>query len=250
MVLRSLPLAAPGCRRLPLAAGRPPQMEDEDYVVAAAAGAAGTRGARRLRRDAVRHRAWRAERIGASGHRVAVRASATESGAEEDEAGAAFKWKWNIDGGELFEECLRRAKLEGHLPDLMRGCPFSGQTALTRSMLRALTLPYVTRALNGDFPGSDLKAAEEAHIASLDAYCRKHWAPTGQVANGRWPGGAPLWWHTRASLDDGEWVPRVPAWQCAVCGEEAFPFEECGRCRPARTAPVQHGVPASTQGRV
>ena len=85
-------------------------MEDEDYVVAAAAGAAGTRGARRLRRDAVRHRAWRAERIGALGHRVAVRASATESGAEEDEAGAAFKWKWNIDGGELFEECLRRAK--------------------------------------------------------------------------------------------------------------------------------------------
>ncbi|EOD21599.1 hypothetical protein EMIHUDRAFT_117062 [Emiliania huxleyi CCMP1516] len=59
-------------------------MDDEDYVVAAAAGAAGTRGARRLRRDAVRHRAWRAERIGASGHRVAVRASATESGAEED----------------------------------------------------------------------------------------------------------------------------------------------------------------------
>ena len=87
-------------------------------------------------------------------------------------------------------------------------------------------------------------------IASLDAYCRKQWAPTGQVANGRWPGGAPLWWHTRASLDDGEWVPRVPAWQCAMCGEEAFPFEECGRCRPARTAPVQHGVPAGTQGRV
>ena len=91
VVLRSLPLAA-ACRRLPLvAAGRPPQIEDEDYVVAAAAGAAGTRGARRLRRDAVRHRAWRAERIGASGHRVAVRASATESGAEEDEAGAAWK---------------------------------------------------------------------------------------------------------------------------------------------------------------
>ena len=58
-----------------------------------------------------------------------------------------------MDGGELFEECLRRAKLEGHLPDLMRGCPFSGQTALTRSLLRALALPlYVTRALNGDFP--------------------------------------------------------------------------------------------------
>ena len=112
----------------------------------------------------MRHREWRAERIGALCHRVAVRASATESGAEEDEAGAA--WKWNIDGGELFEECLRRAKLEGHLPDLMRGCPFSGQTALTRSLLRALTLPYVTRALNGDFPGSDLKAAEEARIAS------------------------------------------------------------------------------------
>ena len=90
MALRPLPLAAAGCRRLPLAAGRPPQMEDEDYVVAAAAGA-GTRGARRLRRDAVRHRAWRAKRIGASGHRVAVRASATESGAEEDEAGAAWK---------------------------------------------------------------------------------------------------------------------------------------------------------------
>ena len=211
-------------------------------------GAAGTRGARPLLRDAVRHREWRTERIGALCHRVAVRASATESGAEEDEAGAA--WKWNIDGGELFEECLRRAKLEGHLPDLMRGCPFSGQTALTRSLLRALTLPYVTRALNGDFPGSDLKVAEEAHIASLDAYCRKQWAPTGQVANGRWPGGAPLWWHTRASLDDGECVPRVPAWQCTVCGEEAFPFEECGRCRPARTAPVQHGVPAGTQGRV
>ena len=103
---------------------------------------------------------WRAERIGALCHSVAGRAAATKSGAEEDEAGAA--WKWNIDGGELFEECLRRAKLEGHLPDLMRGCPFSGQTALTRSMLRALTLPYVTRALNGDFPGSDLKAAEEA----------------------------------------------------------------------------------------
>ncbi|EOD30921.1 hypothetical protein EMIHUDRAFT_99210 [Emiliania huxleyi CCMP1516] len=181
-------------------------MEDEDYVVAAAAGAAGTRGARRLRRDAVRHRAWRAERIGALGHRVAVRASATESGAEEDEAGAAFKWKWNIDGGELFEECLRRAKLEGHLPDLMRGCPFSGQTALTRSMLRALTLPYVTRALNGDFPGSDLKAAEEAHIASLDAYCRKHWAPTGQVANGRWPGGAG---HGGARLSEAEGEPRT-----------------------------------------
>ena len=56
-------------------------MEDEDYVVAAAAGAAGTRGV------AVRHREWRAERIGALCHRVAVRASATESGAEEDEAG-------------------------------------------------------------------------------------------------------------------------------------------------------------------
>ena len=151
-------------------------MENEDYVVAAAAGAADTRGARSLRRDAVRHREWRTERIGALCHRVAVRASATESGAEEYEAGAA--WKWNIDGGELFEECLRRAKLEGHLPDLMRGCPFSGQTALTRSLLRALTLPYVTRALNGDFPGSDLKVAEEAHIASLDAYCRKQWAPT------------------------------------------------------------------------
>ena len=123
---RWLQLAAAGCRWL--AAGRPPQMENEDYVVAAAAGAADTRGARSLRRDAVRHREWRTERIGALCHRVAVRASATESGAEEDEAGAA--WKWNIDGGELFEECLRRAKLEGHLPDLMRGCPFSGQTAL------------------------------------------------------------------------------------------------------------------------
>ena len=65
-----------------------------------------------------------------------------ERGGGADEAGAAFKWKWNIDGGELFEECLRRAKLEGHLPDLMRGCPFSGQTALTRSLLRALTFPY------------------------------------------------------------------------------------------------------------
>ena len=43
----------------------------------------------------------------------------------DDASGAAFKWKWNIDGGELFEECLRRAKLEGHLPDIMRGCPFS-----------------------------------------------------------------------------------------------------------------------------
>ena len=62
VALRPLPLAAAGCRRLPLAAGRPPQMENEDYVVAAAAGAAGTRGARRLRRDAVRHREWRAER--------------------------------------------------------------------------------------------------------------------------------------------------------------------------------------------
>ena len=77
-------------------------MEDEDYVVTADAGAAGTRGARPLRRDAVRHREWRAERIGALCHRVrAVRASATENGAEEDEdeAGAAFKWKWNIDDG-------------------------------------------------------------------------------------------------------------------------------------------------------
>ena len=148
VVLRLLPLAAI-CRRLPLAAGRPPQMENEDYVVAAAAGAADTRGARSLRRDAVRHREWRTERIGALCHRVAVRASATESGAEEDEAGAA--WKWNIDGGELFEECLRRAKLEGHLPDLMRGCPFSGQTALTRSLLRALTLPYVTRVSTATF---------------------------------------------------------------------------------------------------
>ena len=46
VALRPLPLAAAGCRRLPLAAGRPPQMEDEDYVVASAAGAAGTRGAR------------------------------------------------------------------------------------------------------------------------------------------------------------------------------------------------------------
>ena len=82
VVLRSLPLAAI-CRRLPLAAGRPPQMENEDYVVAAAAGAADTRGARSLRRDAVRHREWRTERIGALCHRVAVRASATESGAEE-----------------------------------------------------------------------------------------------------------------------------------------------------------------------
>ena len=102
---------------------------------------------------------------------VAVRASATESGAEEDEAGAA--WKWNIDGGELFEECLRRAKLEGHLPDLMRGCPFSGQTALTRSLLRALTLPYVTRALNGDFPGSDLKVAEEAQGGRTTRFTRQ-----------------------------------------------------------------------------
>jgi len=77
-------------------------MEDEDYVVTADAGAAGTRGARPLSRDAVRHREWRAERIGALCHRVrAVRASATENGAEEEEeeAGAAFKWKWNIDDG-------------------------------------------------------------------------------------------------------------------------------------------------------
>ena len=94
VVLRSLPLAA-ACRRLPLAAGRPPQMEDEDYVVAAAAGAAGTRGV------AVRHREWRAERIGALCHRVAVSQGLGdgERGGGADEAGAAFKWKWNIDDG-------------------------------------------------------------------------------------------------------------------------------------------------------
>ena len=74
----AVPLAAAGCQA-PAAYG--------SYVVAADAGAAGKRGARRLRRDAVRHREWRAERIGALCHRVAVRASATESGAEEDEAG-------------------------------------------------------------------------------------------------------------------------------------------------------------------
>ena len=149
-------------------------------MVAAAAGAADTRGARSLRRDAVRHREWRTERIGALCHRVAVRASATESGAEEDEAGAA--WKWNIDGGELFEECLRRAKLEGHLPDLMRGCPFSGQTALTRSLLRALTLRADSSLRD---TGSQRRLSRirpegsgGAHIVSLDAYCRKQWAPT------------------------------------------------------------------------
>ena len=30
-----------------------------------------------------------------------------ERGGGADEAGAAFKWKWNIDGGELFEESFR-----------------------------------------------------------------------------------------------------------------------------------------------
>jgi len=41
--------------------------------------------------------------------------------------------------------------MEDEYYDLMRGCPFSGQTALTRSLLRALTLPYVTRVSTATF---------------------------------------------------------------------------------------------------
>jgi len=130
----ALPLTAADCRWLPLAAAGPGHPASGIRGLRGGGGRGGRRHTRcspppPRRGEAQR---WRAERIGALCHSVAGRAAATESGAEEDEAGAAFTWKWNIDGGELFEECLRRAKWEGHLPDLMRGCPFSGQTALTR----------------------------------------------------------------------------------------------------------------------
>ena len=60
------------------------------------------------------------------------------------------------------------------------------------------------------------KAVEEAHIASLDAYCRRQRAPTGQVANGRWP-------------------RRNAGCECLYSDREALQLHKAYDCSPACT---------------
>ena len=130
---------------------------------------------------------------------------------------------------EEFHECLDRARREGHLPDFEPGRPFRHQKTTTRVIMTSLTLPYATSALEDDFPGSDLQDAKGAHIASLDAYCHYAGAPPGHVENGRWQGGAPLWWHSRLGLDEVASMPRSPQWRRS----EASWCVRCAECPPA-----------------
>ena len=82
-----------------------------DHVVVESR-AAGSRGRRRTRRDRGGEAEGGAPRQAAKAfcHRAAV--NGVESGVPEEGDWVAFEWK--MDEGELFHECLARARREGH----------------------------------------------------------------------------------------------------------------------------------------